>query len=263
MSPNYFAFYTKNFIKNAPKSLFLAALFIVCFPLAVFCFVLRDLRPFSSLNKIHLSLKLPDGNRLFCRLPDIYTIGEIYFFDVYEMQPSDYDLVIDVGANIGIFSLRQSRLSKAAEIISLEPDPENFSLLKNNIKINNHYIKALPIAASDKDGHEGFFVNEYKVMSSIYPIGVSKKIDVEMRSIDSLLEGRKCKKMLIKIDVEGAEMLVLRGARETLHEDVTIVVEVHNDFVRTEEVENYLKGFGFKTKTTGVSPNIIILASKS
>jgi methyltransferase, FkbM family len=76
--------------------------------------------------------------RLFLRehVTEDYWVTEGLFFadEYYPLKISRDDVVLDVGANIGIFTCRTSK--RANEVISIEPDPSNFEVLKRNVEVN-------------------------------------------------------------------------------------------------------------------------------
>lgn len=145
--------------------------------------------------------------------------------------------IIDVGANIGQFSVAALKLFKQAKIISIEPDPEVAIKLKNNIRENSN-TEVIVCAAGDKTGEVKFFRNKDSQVSSIMEIGVIRKnlfpnskvkaeVNVPMNTLDSLFENRELQKpILLKLDVQGAELKVLNGSKNLLKNVKWIVIEV-------------------------------------
>lgn len=127
-------------------------------------------------------------------------------------------VVWDVGANVGFYSLLAAR--KAARVIAFEPLPENLSYLRRHIELNGlqERVQVLPIAASDHDG-EGMFsiVLGNRSEGSLRPEGT---LPVRTMRLDSV----GIRPDIIKIDVEGNEYQVLRGAVETMREYRPIVL---------------------------------------
>ena len=74
------------------------------------------------------------------------------------------DVFLDVGAHIGIYTVKLAR--KVSKVIALEPEPKNYSFLRRNIFINgvNNKVIALPIAASDNDGYADLCVKNLQVL---------------------------------------------------------------------------------------------------
>lgn len=125
--------------------------------------------------------------------------------------------VIDVGANIGFFSMYFCRwVSQGGKVIALEPEPKNYTLLLNTMKKNQkkQTIETLSVAADSSDGTAKLFLNP--LHPGDHRLG-PQGLEVTTISIDTLLEKRNWPAVsLIKIDVQGAEMRVLAGARRTI-----------------------------------------------
>jgi len=119
-------------------------------------------------------------------------------------------VVLDVGANVGFYSLLAAR--KAAKVIAFEPLPENLSYLRRHIELNRlkECIQVIPSAASDHDG-TGLFslVPGNRSEGSLSSHGTLPVRTVRLDSLGTVPD-------VIKIDVEGNEHEVLRGAIKTM-----------------------------------------------
>jgi FkbM family methyltransferase len=156
----------------------------------------------------------------------IAPLQEIWILDevkrVY-LQPKPGDVVIDAGAHYGFYSLLASRLVEdKGLVLSFEPAPINYQRLLTNIKINNACnVKAFKMALGDKDGRAKLFLSKATGTHSIITPKISEKyentVNVRMRKIDTMVQELVLKRVdLIKIDTEGAELMILKGARQTL-----------------------------------------------
>jgi FkbM family methyltransferase len=124
-------------------------------------------------------------------------------------------VVLDIGANIGVMTRIFAR--RAAHVHAFEPAPRALALLRANAPDN---ATIHPVALADRCGTVRFAEVESLDMSSISNEGV----EVPARTVDSL----GLKPDFIKIDVEGYEIQVLRGARETLKAGPIIMFEALN-----------------------------------
>jgi len=154
---------------------------------------------------------------------------------------------LDVGANLGLFTYFLSRASK--KVYAFEPNPYPLRSLKSVIDKN---VEIIPIALgnSDKDiklripkSKKGWTSNGASFVNINLNLG--KELNVTMRKIDSLnIENIG----LIKIDVEGFEMDVLRGAEKTLRQQKPkLIIEneiVHND--NPFEVFDFMNQLGYQ-----------------
>ncbi|MBF0166113.1 MAG: FkbM family methyltransferase [Alphaproteobacteria bacterium] len=125
--------------------------------------------------------------------------------------------VVDVGAHIGFFSLRFARwVSEDGGVIACEPDRDNRERLCRRLlrKHLNQVVHVVDAAIGEADGRAKF------VLCPDHPGNhhlANEGIDVPMRCIDSLVSEQQCSSVsLIKIDVQGSELRVIRGATRTL-----------------------------------------------
>ena len=130
-------------------------------------------------------------------------------------------VVVDIGANIGLYSaIAAKRVGPSGRVIALEPDPESFSFLGKTIQYNAFQnVEPHQMAASAQGGRVPLFRNpDNRGDSRLYRDPMLKdSIDITTVALDDLLAQKGIQHVdVIKIDVQGAEGLVLAGARETL-----------------------------------------------
>lgn len=171
---------------------------------------------------------------------------------------SDGDLFIDVGANIGSYSILAAA-GCSCKVISIEPSKGTFSVLQRNIKVNNleHLVETRCLALSNTSGSIRFTTNcdttnHVVAEGEIDAAGVYETVTVT--TLDDLLGERyssSCK--VIKLDVEGYELNVLKGATRTLASEdlLAIIVEINGSSSRysgtDDEIVNFLQGMGFSS----------------
>jgi len=166
------------------------------------------------------------------------------------------DSFVDVGCNIGFYSFLLS--SKVSRVFSIDPYPENLKKLSKTLSFNK--IKNLNIieaAASSSNSVINFHVDKYSGLSHIQPKDPyknqisSKKETIKIRTfqIDDLDLDENT---LIKIDVEGHEMEVLKGMKRTLELQKIrlIMIELYDDYLKRynssfAEVDFYLNKYGY------------------
>lgn len=123
-------------------------------------------------------------------------------------------VVVDIGANIGYYSLIGSQLvGKKGKVYALEPDPSNFDMLLKNIQANN-YKNIIPSkkAVGDHSGHIRLYMSEHASGHSIGPLPQSiGSILVPIERLDDFFIGKLSPINLVKMDIEGAEMLAFKG----------------------------------------------------
>lgn len=166
--------------------------------------------------------------------------------------------VLEIGANIGFFTLLFSRLSgKAGKVIAFEPDPGNFRLLEKNIKANDRgNVLCVRKAVSDKTGPERLFRSEehhgdHRTFDSA---DGRESVEIEAVAIDGFLPAGSSVDF-IKMDIQGAEYSALLGMEGTIRNSARLVMlcEFSPALIRRagaspEAMLNKLAGYGFSLK---------------
>ena len=125
------------------------------------------------------------------------------------------DLFVDVGSNVGLYSIWAADCGAAP--IAIEPDPVNAERTRQNLALNGLVGEVHECALAAEPGVAQFSTGLDTVNHLVSsPDGAELSREVEVRTLDDILAGRHVRG--IKIDVEGAERLVLEGARATLAE---------------------------------------------
>ena len=152
----------------------------------------------------------------------------------YEISKEVKGLVLDIGAFSGIFSLVAASANKQSSIIAFEPHPANFDRLCKNIQINEFSNITLEnLALSNKTGKVVFynyFVGEkdnsgFTLINHDYIDPESSTINCATISFKEYLESNNKEQILslVKLDIERAELIVLRDGIERLQKDQTII----------------------------------------
>lgn len=128
---------------------------------------------------------------------------------------------LDVGANIGYYTLLFSKLASQGKVYAFEPVPLNHHILKANTHLNNaSNVFIENIALGTQAGRSRFFLSEDSGFSSFRNTKqqpVKQVIIVNVQALDNYIKDRQIRKVdFIKIDVEGAEKLILEGAKNVL-----------------------------------------------
>jgi FkbM family methyltransferase len=149
--------------------------------------------------------------------------------------------VIDAGAHVGIYSLLAStKVGPNGKVIAIEPSPTNAQLLKRHLRFNHcNNVEVIEAAVADKPGQITF---NYRVdptdpgsfaNSMAYDIS-GESANVKVMTLDDICSSLS--PAVIKIDVEGAELLALRGAKKLLVKHrPTLIVAVHPEPMRMLE----------------------------
>ena len=164
------------------------------------------------------------------------------------------DNFVDVGANMGIYSLLACSYAGCA-CESFEPVPQTYKALKANMSNNGfaNKVDVKNLGIGDQEGQLYFtknFGTTNRVVNNPEQSQIASLVQVNVKALDDAIESKNVK--LIKIDVEGYEWNVLKGATEVLSNDDlwALIVEINGrneQFgVAPEQILDYLSSFGFK-----------------
>ena len=230
----------------------------------IYNFLFRHFWPYGSIVEIQ-------GSQMFMNIndesPGIRTTFQSYASNktheetttaLFKKVIKKGDVVVDLGANIGYFTLLAAKLvGKDGKVFSFEPEPKNYNYLKKNIELNNYSnVFAFQKAVSNKDGRTTLFICAYD--SGHHTInrdagieayrrgraGETKEVEVELVRLDSFLEGKVDKVDVMKIDVEGSELLAIEGSKGILDKNKNIKI--------------FLEFFPLLIKEMGSSPEVLI-----
>src|SRR5262249_18687451 len=154
-------------------------------------------------------------------------------------EGEDPKVIPDVGANVGFVTWQFTRVFRTAKIYALEPDPKSLSILQATHG-SNPRVRIFPIAAADRDGEVDLVQRRVSCNSSLLQTafqvnGEAKTtIKVKASTLDRFCAEHAIAHIdLLKIDTEGADLLVLKGAKEMLEKDAIDVVMTEVLFVPT------------------------------
>ena len=180
-----------------------------------------------SLSNLQTDYAEVFGNKLFLSKKGLalsishYGTYEELESKIMEEKIEKGNIVVDVGANIGLHTLNMARIvGNTGQVFAFEPDPSNFEILKKNVKINNYKNIILEQkAVGDKHGRTTLYQSDHPGKHRIFPQTEQAKneIQVELTNLDNYFDSDMIDKInFIKIDVEGLEFSVLKGMKNIL-----------------------------------------------
>ena len=222
---------------------------------------LRRLRPYYgrilSSGETVMSVDTRHGN-LKWRLDELTCGGHLTGKYEPYMQEAIHEflrpqmVVYDVGAHAGFHTLFCAL--KAHQTVSFEPHPSNRASIERQINLNSALnIRLLPYALSDKNG-PGVLAEPSN--SSMAYVSSDGSIPIELRTIDSLVAEGVPPPDLIKVDVEGHELNVLRGCAKTIERYRPIILCDPNDESTAQSISNMLTAFNYEV--TGMLPIVCL-----
>jgi FkbM family methyltransferase len=153
--------------------------------------------------------------------------SEFHFMRAY-LQPSD--TFFDVGANVGTYTLWASQfISEAGRIVAFEPDPTNHARFRTQLALNHlEWIRVEDLALYDSEGVLRFSREKDGLNHVVVdPTESERTIEIRSTTLDAYCEREGIAQVdFIKLDVEGAEASVLRGAQGMLSEGRLRVIQL-------------------------------------
>jgi len=176
-------------------------------------------------------------------------------------------VVVDAGGFVGLWTIRVSKMvGNSGRVIVVEPNPSTLPELETNIRLNGlKNVTVVSRALGSRPGQAELFFpvqGSGSASSSLFQVHVEhvvgyldgKREDIvrtrtEMTTIDELIHDQGVGRLdILKLDVEGAEMSALEGAKEALKGRLVkrLIVEVHVDICSEDQVATLLKGNGYE-----------------
>jgi FkbM family methyltransferase len=199
-----------------------------------------------------------------------YMGGSIYWTGFHHLQELLYldkrlkpnMVFVDVGANQGEFALFAAHKARKGKVLAFEPVTKNRNLLLENIRLNAFSnLEVFPFGLSDQKGSlpvytslaTEVFHGHHEGLSTLYPSEI-RNVQEELISLevfDNCFQGTPPHVDFVKIDVEGAELFVLRGMKAMLERDKPeLLIEINEETFNsagyaTDDVVQLLSGYGY------------------
>ena len=199
--------------------------------------------------------KIPEGVILqpLDSLSENYAIHRSRIFDIfYKIQNND--VVIDIGAHVGIFTLRAAQKARNGLVVAVEPYLPNYKLLMYNINYNKiENVIAINCALSESTGVTKLYIGTESLSHTtskrrkISNYVTERYVKVKTQTLDGLVDKLKLRKVnFVKINAEGAELSILKGAEKTLEKNnVSLALAVDHYPTEIQEVSKYLQRKGY------------------
>jgi len=180
-----------------------------------------------------------EGNKMCVNTEDRY-IAPLLIMQAYERQQTQLlkgllkpgMVVLDIGANIGYYALIMAHVvGPSGKIYAFEPEPRNYDLLVMNVSLNGYTnIITVQKAVSNRHGKAKLFLDDRNLGGHSLSIGdeSAESIEVETTTVDDFLrEAMEERKIdIVRMDVEGAEGLVIEGASHALEDShIKVILE--------------------------------------
>ncbi|MGV3660394.1 MAG: FkbM family methyltransferase [Prosthecobacter sp.] len=157
------------------------------------------------------------------------------------------DTFVDVGANIGLYTLPAARIVKGGRVVAVEPSPINRARLQENLALNGiSTVQVEPCALGEIPGELSF--SDEDALAHVELAGNGPRVPV--KTFDSLAPQEEI--TLMKVDVEGFELSVFRGAIQTMQAGrlPVILFEMNHSYLRygvsADDIFTFLRSAGYR-----------------
>jgi len=183
-------------------------------------------------------------------------VGEQAVIESLLCDVRESDIVYDIGANIGTHTCFIGKCLRSGLVVAFEPMPTNAVRLRQNLSANVPVDRwdVAEFALSDEDGTGLLAVESQSYGAGKHALAVDGELEIDVFRGETLVEtGRYPSPDILKIDVEGAELQVLRGFEAILSDVRVVYAELHHELsaqygTSTAEIEAYLRNHGFEVE---------------
>jgi FkbM family methyltransferase len=234
----------------------------IIYPLSYYNFIRDDFIIFKTRSQKIIKLRKQSTDLM--ALTHVWLIEE-YKKENFEIKP--HDIVIDVGAHIGLFTIYASQFCTEGKIYSFEPVVENYELLLENIKLNNlNYVTSFNQAVSNSNEPIKLFLNNDESGHSIFSQS-SKTVIIDSISLQRFFDENKIKHCnFLKLDCEGAEYEIIKNLPLEYFQKIDkLIIEYHMADSHPElliELKEILSQQNFEIETKQLFSDIGFLYAK-
>jgi FkbM family methyltransferase len=207
----------------------------------------------------------------------------IAFFEVFFLNTNNFlddfmikgkDIVIDIGAHIGYFSIYSSQKAKNGKIFAFEPYNESYEMLIKNLRINHiNNVIVQNLGVTKKSGMDSLYLRKnYAIGNSMYKNTKSdSKIDIKTISLQDIIKNNNIQKIdFLKLDCEGTEYEILLNLDHLILQKIDkIVAEMHPNIenFKIRDVKEFLISNGFDVRIihplNNISEELVMLYAKN
>ena len=215
--------------------------------------IVKGQQPTTVILRNGIQIDAPKYNDL------LVMADEIFFRNIYNpvsLRIESNDIVVDIGANIGVFTLFAARRTQNT-IYAFEPFPENIEFLNRNIRINGLYnITSHCVAVCDKIGSAKLFISGISAGHLLFNHSIEGKLEkyikVPTTTLQRIMDVNNLEQIdFLKLDCEGSEGSILMSTpKDYLQRIKKIAMEFHDNVsqLKHDGIQRLLKELGFITK---------------
>jgi FkbM family methyltransferase len=189
----------------------------------------------SFVHKDEILIRYKQANRSFKvflrmadRESDMHSMLEVVVRNVYPLDPAyAADLVIDGGANVGLFSLQAAAVYPSATIVACEPLPRNIAQTERHLTSNQVNAEILPVCIGGSHRTVSFYCRGANSSSFDSAKPYDRILEIDVLRLRDVLSERPAQRILIKLDIEGMEIEALENFIPGERRAILILGELH------------------------------------
>lgn len=208
--------------------------------------------PASALLMGRHAFRLPTGTggQLsvgFRDFDDLITFEAVFMWHHYPLQSVGFepDTIIDCGAHVGFFTCLSAVTFPTSKLVCIEPNPENHRRLTSHIKRNGIRAELIEAAAALEDGSRLF--SGHGIRGAVVPEGRQDAIRVRAVCLNDIIARQGTKRLVLKMDIEGAEHELLPAAMPFFPVETAVFIEWHGTAESWGSAMEMMRAAGFET----------------
>jgi FkbM family methyltransferase len=204
----------------------------------------RCVAKIKAFNGLKVELDPTDLSQLV--VAEEVLVEGIYDLNVVPFKP---DIIVDCGAHIGLFSMLAASRFTNSKLVAFEPDPINYGFLERHILINGLSVEATQAAVSIADGKERFKAGD-GCGSALTDATNGNTVTVTTVNLEAYIASLACARLVLKMDVEGAEEKIIPNIADKLPAQCVLFLETHAGDESWKRCARLLEAQGFVVEIT-------------
>jgi FkbM family methyltransferase len=227
------------------------------------------LLPFVRKDEILIQYKRANRSfKVFLRTvdrgSDLHSMLEVVIRNAYPLDPAyAADLVIDGGANIGLFSLQAAAVYPSAHIVACEPLPRNIAQTERHLTSNRVTAEILPVCIGGSRRTISFYCREANSSSFDSAKPYDRILEIDVLRLKDVLGERPAQRILIKLDIEGMEIEALENFIPGERRAVLIFGELHGHRHHRAALDRLFADHGWSIQFGDLSGNDTTFEARS
>jgi FkbM family methyltransferase len=187
---------------------------------------------YKRLTNKTITIPLTLNIKMYC-YPDSCSAASVLYCGLYDYHEMNFilrflrreDSFIDIGANVGVYTLLAASQLNASSLYSFEALPKNYNRLLQNLELNDlQQVRTHQLAISNSKGYVTLYVSDGDSTPSITSHQGKNTVQVESNTLNNLSKTLPLDRLTLgKIDIEGAELLAFQGANLLFEKQIPVV----------------------------------------